>query len=423
MQLAGAGIQTSALAFGGLKSGDTVTNATEEYDGSSWTAGGNLGTARRYLAGCGIQTAGLAFGGIVSDKVTNTEKYDGTSWTDSTAMSTAKSGLGGAGTQTSALAFGGPPSSTATEEYNFTSNTITPATWSAGGNLGTGKYGPQGFGVSQTSQVAAGGLIGSPTATATTESYNGTSWSEGNNLGTARANGAGGGTETAGIVALGRNPSANPSPQVRYTLTEEYNGTSFSEVNDCPEASYRKVGAGTQTALMVCGGIPPSYPPYSNTSFEYDGTNWTAGGTMPQKGDYMDGVGVTTACVIFGADTSVPSNVACLDYDGSSFSANNNMNIAHGGQHTVAGTVTAALVAGGGAPYAVAGAAETYDGTSFTSNASLGQPGQRGGKSGTSTAAIAVGGNSGAPPYALVDTEEYNVGSTTTGPASNITTS
>ena len=156
---------------------------------------------------------------------------------------------------------------------------------------------------------------------------------------------------------------------------------------------------------MVCGGIPPSYPPYSNTSFEYDGTNWTAGGTMPQKGDYMDGVGVTTACVIFGADTSVPSNVACLDYDGSSFSANNNMNIAHGGQHTVAG------------------AAETYYGTSFTSNASLGQPGQRGGKSGTSTAAIAVGGNSGAPPYALVDTEEYNVGSTTTGPASNITTS
>jgi hypothetical protein len=27
------------------------TNATEEYDGSSWTAGGNLNTARRYLAG------------------------------------------------------------------------------------------------------------------------------------------------------------------------------------------------------------------------------------------------------------------------------------------------------------------------------------------------------------------------------------
>jgi hypothetical protein len=28
-------------------------NATEEYDGSAWTAGGNLGTARYALAGAG----------------------------------------------------------------------------------------------------------------------------------------------------------------------------------------------------------------------------------------------------------------------------------------------------------------------------------------------------------------------------------
>jgi hypothetical protein len=37
--------------------------ATEEYDGSAWTAGGNLGTARLILAGAGTQTAALAFGG------------------------------------------------------------------------------------------------------------------------------------------------------------------------------------------------------------------------------------------------------------------------------------------------------------------------------------------------------------------------
>jgi hypothetical protein len=29
-----------------------VTNATEEYDGTAWTGGGNLGTARQELAGC-----------------------------------------------------------------------------------------------------------------------------------------------------------------------------------------------------------------------------------------------------------------------------------------------------------------------------------------------------------------------------------
>jgi hypothetical protein len=29
----------------------------------TWSSGGNLGTARRYLAGCGTQSAGLSFGG------------------------------------------------------------------------------------------------------------------------------------------------------------------------------------------------------------------------------------------------------------------------------------------------------------------------------------------------------------------------
>jgi hypothetical protein len=45
--LAGAGIQTAALAFGG----DTppVSSATEEYDGATWTSSNPLNTARRSL--------------------------------------------------------------------------------------------------------------------------------------------------------------------------------------------------------------------------------------------------------------------------------------------------------------------------------------------------------------------------------------
>jgi hypothetical protein len=41
--------------------GPPATAATEEYDGTSWTAGGNLGTARFALAGAGTQTAGFSF--------------------------------------------------------------------------------------------------------------------------------------------------------------------------------------------------------------------------------------------------------------------------------------------------------------------------------------------------------------------------
>jgi hypothetical protein len=43
-----------------------VTGATEEYDGSTWTSGNPLNTARNGLAGAGTQTAALAFGGEVS---------------------------------------------------------------------------------------------------------------------------------------------------------------------------------------------------------------------------------------------------------------------------------------------------------------------------------------------------------------------
>jgi hypothetical protein len=82
---------------------------TEAYDGTSWTAGGNLNTPRKALAGAGTQTAALGFGGSVPPNTGATELYDGTSWTSSPAsLATARDILsGGAGTQTSALAAGG----------------------------------------------------------------------------------------------------------------------------------------------------------------------------------------------------------------------------------------------------------------------------------------------------------------------------
>ena len=290
---------------------------------------------------------------------------------------------------------------------------FTAAAFASGDNMGTARYGGNYFGTGKASQVAVAGSISTPTAvTSNSETYNGTSWSEGNNINTTRYNAGAGGTETAGIVATGRNPLANPSPQVVYGNTEEYNGTSYSENNDCPSAAYRQVGAGTQTALMICGGIsPPTFPPYNNTSFEYDGTNWTAGGAMPQRGDYMDGVGVTTAAVIFGSINSPSPNTlnTSLDYDGSAFSSNNNMNNNHGGQHSACGTTTSALVACGGAPYAASAESEIYDGTSFSTNATTATSGQRGGKGTSSPASIVVGGYGGSPgTQFLTATEEYN---------------
>ena len=60
--LAGAGTQTAGLGFGGYPS---PTGATEEYDGSTWTAGGCMGTAQYYGGGAGTQGAAVVFGSPV----------------------------------------------------------------------------------------------------------------------------------------------------------------------------------------------------------------------------------------------------------------------------------------------------------------------------------------------------------------------
>ena len=85
-ELGGAGTQTAALAIGGvyLSPGGTVaSNATESWDGTSWTTEGTLNTARFQLEndGAGSSTAGLVTGGntsYASASMTNaTEEFTG----------------------------------------------------------------------------------------------------------------------------------------------------------------------------------------------------------------------------------------------------------------------------------------------------------------------------------------------------------
>jgi hypothetical protein len=105
---------------------------TEEYNGTSWTAGGNLTTATQNNAGAGTQTAGLSFGGINPGPVVvaTTEEYNGTSWAAGGSLTTARRFLAGAGTQPAGLAIGGSTTdagspTNATEEYTSAGTAIT----------------------------------------------------------------------------------------------------------------------------------------------------------------------------------------------------------------------------------------------------------------------------------------------------------
>jgi hypothetical protein len=121
--LAAAGIQTAALAFGG--GGPGVY--TESWDGTSWTDVNDLNTGRDRLAGAGTQTSALAFGASAL-----TESWNGTSWITTSNLNTGRETLAGAGADnTSALAFGGttsPPG--ATEEWNVPGTVVQTITTS-----------------------------------------------------------------------------------------------------------------------------------------------------------------------------------------------------------------------------------------------------------------------------------------------------
>ena len=129
MNFAGSGSQTAALIWG-AKGPPSAT--TYEYDGTNWTAGGNLITARVHQGCAGTQTAALGYGGATPPYTTATEGYDGTAWSTRPSMASARQRLtAGSGSQTAALGSGGysttTASVTATEEFTGETETANIA--------------------------------------------------------------------------------------------------------------------------------------------------------------------------------------------------------------------------------------------------------------------------------------------------------
>ena len=125
---AAAGVQTSALHFGGANP-FTGSALTESWNGSAWTEVGDLNTARKALAGAGASnSSALAFSGSPNGP-TATESWNGRSWSEVNDLNTGQSEGGGSGTQQNALMMGGGfGSSHNTEEFSPISGVKTVAT-------------------------------------------------------------------------------------------------------------------------------------------------------------------------------------------------------------------------------------------------------------------------------------------------------
>jgi len=486
--LGGAGTATAALAFGGLA--PSVSNLSEEFDGTDWSEGSEMGTARSLLGGAGTQNAALAIGGKEPGYSALTEEYGGTSWSAGTALPSARACLAAVGTQNATivfggnvdgstilnttveydgsawaargnlitavqkhnsagsneagLSFGGGPVAKCTEEYQAASITsasfgklvadtlkigdisgltntyygegvvsssaqmdtavkgafnkgfeytgeirTAKGAWSVGASPANGRYATGAVGV-QTAMLAGGGAYpgtnpaGSPNYAShgLSEEYNGSAWSETNDMITGRQGTAPMGTQNAALLATGDNNVA----------TEEYDGTSYATGGSVNKGRIRPGGAGTQNAGLAAGGYSPNGATQLGCTELYDGASWSNTTTLIAAGGMLQGGGSQNASIMIGRyHSNVPANQGLNLtelWNGTSWSeASDQVGIlvySFGG----GGTVNAATKAGGrgvGVPSpAHTTQTERWDGVSWAIDTNL-PAGIRGNRSGGST--------------------------------------
>ena len=256
----GSGTLTAGLIAGGWN--DSNQADSEEYNGTAWTEGNNLNTARRYSGHFGIQTAAVICAGETG-VVAVTEEYNGTSWSNGNDVNTAKGHIGGAGILTAGLKCGGSPTSAATEEYDGTN-------WTSVNDMNTARRADSLFGL-QTAAILAGGYT--TTQVANVEEYNGTTWSEIADISAASYYGSGMGTTSAGLYCQGL--PANTRTEEWNVSTSTVTGAAWASGGNLNTARGILAGAGTQTAALGFGGYTLPGNSASNATEEYNGTSWS----------------------------------------------------------------------------------------------------------------------------------------------------
>jgi hypothetical protein len=405
--LGGFGIQTSSVMYGG------TTNSTEEYNGTGFSAGGNLNTGRPNCQdnGWGVETAAVVASGYDgSNNTANVEEYDGSSFSEVNNVSSARRQQASIGlVQTAGAICGGYTSTNvdSTEEYDGTN-------WTSGGSLNTSRRGFAGSGTLTAGIVFSGYTT---TVVANTEEYDGTSWTTATSINSARNNGAAASNAPQSTAMLfGGNTGSDTGK------TEQYNGTSWTEVADMATARDSLGGSGIGTAALAAGGAPPPgnvaiAEEFTQSTNTITAAAWASGGTYPYAAANVVSLGPATAMLNCGGNNSGPTKQTTVTlYNGTSYSSETAMPAAANGMgQGKGGTETAGLVFGGNNPGSNA-ATDTilYNGSSWTSGGDLSTGRRNLGGLGISTAALAFGGQE--PSYSTA-TEEYGGSSWTSGGA------
>ena len=292
--------------------------------------------------------------------------------------------------------------------YNSTTGTLKSRllsqAWISAQSYTTGRttFGSAG---TQSANVIWAGRI--PAVQNITEEYNGSGWSNSGVIGTAGNAAAGFGTQTAAVSAGIFNAGMQ-------TNVYQYDGSTWTAGTGIPAGRAAMGAAGILTAGVVFGGSAgPGFVNTSDTTNKYDGTSWTAGNAMTTGRTYTRGFGTQTAAVGCGGYSGSPNNDTTVDateeYDGSTWTAGGAMNTARRG-HSVSGILTAGLAFGGTkSPNTPVNVTESYDGTSWTTSpATLATVNWLGGGSPAGTSIAALNTEGGTTPYAAASVEEFN---------------
>jgi len=209
------------------------------------------------------------------------------------------------------------------------------------------------------------------------------------------------GTKTAAICA-GASPLSG--------ITESYNGTSWTEVNDMNTGRTAGSATGTQTDGILAGGFPGTV----TTAETWNGTNWTSISSMNSSKRYNNSAGISTSAIMFSGYRFPPGALVETElWNGTNWTEVNDMNVAR--YYGVGdGTSTAALSASGdGADNQT----ELWNGTNWTSVSNMPSGTQKGAGGGTTTSFFVQGGEP--PPAGSTKTQFYNGSSWTEGAFTN----
>jgi len=462
MEHGATGNKANALVFGGYMApgGIATTDSTEEWNGSNWSYGGDLITARTCMAAFGISTeAAIAAGGSAQDS----EEYNGSAWSEIADTIVNTRGGGGTGTTEAGIVAGRTTSPyQQTETFNGTNwsevnDLITGNVAGFGRMIGTqnaGYYKHPGAGGntslctqewngtnwsevnnSNTQRTGGGGFAGSandawlagghPNTPATTEEWDGTAWSNlpaSSDLNCIRRYSFGIGLPSTGMQTGGQeNPNVSPyADNVVEEFTHATTTGSFSHVVATTITGDVSGMTGTAKAGFVSGSaqLATSISGSFNQGFRFSGSIqkfegvWSAGGNLISAKREAAGIGTKAgALVVGGTGTVAESYIADTEeYNGTSFSEVNNLITARCGVMG-AGTTEAGIIMGGEktAP-GTTGCTEVYNGTNWSEEADMNYCTKNSGDAGDSSeAAIVFGGNFNTPvSHYTGQSEEYN---------------